>query len=625
MITTENRLTPEQMQAAQFKNGICAVIAVPGSGKTRTMMERIKVLVQDYNIPPENILGLTFTRNAADEMKQRLVYVLGDKSERVHLSTIHSFCYYLLKREGVVFEILSGKNQLIFLKQVMTALEIENLPVGSVLREISLAKNNVIPPDEFKILFEGDKTMALIGDIYAAYDTRKAKKMLFDFDDLLIQAYLLLKDDSDVRKKYQESFNNILVDEYQDTNPCQLELLRQLITANNNGSSFWIAGDDHQSIYGFAGASVGNILNFKDMFPGSDQFILDMNFRSSKKIVQACANLASHCQRQIHKDFKTNNSDGEDVIVLESSNEVTEALGLVGEITDLIERRGYEYQDIAVLYRANFQSLYVEEAFLQHKIPFYIQGGQSFYSRSEVKHLLDYLRVIDCPDSNEADEALLNIINIPNRYIGKRVKSELQDFAKANEVHLYQALKDMQFQPDYVRKNINTFADMMDGFIQDKDEYVPSEIIQFIRSHTDYDRWLADEDLPSPDNIKINNVDQLQIAAGRYDSISEFLEYTDTFQDTTVSDDPKGVNLMTIHKAKGLEFKIVFVIGMVEGLLPSKKGNIEEERRICFVAVSRAKELLYLSHPLSYLGVPSKKSVFISEILGLKEPENNPS
>jgi len=265
---TENRLTPEQLRAAQSKENIVMVVAIPGSGKTLTMINRISFLIQ-HGIPPENILGLTFTKNSALEMKERLLTVLGDKSERVHLSTIHSFCYYLLKKEGVAFEILTGKNQLIFLKKVMKNLEIENLSVGSVLREISLAKNNVIPPDEFKILFEGDKTMTSIANIYAAYDTRKAKKMLFDFDDLLIQAYQLLKDDPDVRKKYQESFNNILIDEYQDTNPCQLELLKLLITANNNGSSFWIAGDDHQSIFSFAGASVGNILNFKTMFPSA--------------------------------------------------------------------------------------------------------------------------------------------------------------------------------------------------------------------------------------------------------------------------------------------------------------------------------------------------------------------
>jgi len=187
---TENRLTPEQMQAAQSQNGIIAVIAVPGSGKTKTMMERIGILVNEFGIPPENILGLTFTRNAADEMKERLINVLGDKSERVHLSTIHSFCYYLLKRESVVFDILSDKNQMVFLKKVMKKMEIENLSVGAVLREISLAKNNVIPPDEFKILFEGDKTMTLIADIYEAYDTLKAKKMLFDFDDLLIRVHV---------------------------------------------------------------------------------------------------------------------------------------------------------------------------------------------------------------------------------------------------------------------------------------------------------------------------------------------------------------------------------------------------------------------------------------------------
>jgi len=475
--------------------------------------------------------------------------------------------------------------------------------------------------DEFRDLFTGDKTMIKIADIYERYDDLKFKKMLLDFDDLLIQVFILLRDNPAIKEKYLEMFNSVLIDEFQDTNPVQLEILKLLITENKDNSSFWVCGDDHQSIYGFAGASVGNILNFKTMFPLSEQFILELNFRSTKKIVQACSNLAMHFKRQIHKEFKTNNVKGDDVIVLESSNEMTEALALVREITDLVQRKGYKYNEIAVLYRANFQSLYPEEAFLQNKIPFYIQGGQNFYTRREVKILLDYLRVINDPDCDEADDALLNILNAPVRYISNKSKAELKEFCDKKDIHLYQGLKETRFDTPFVRKNIREFINFLDPLIQAVDTFRPSELLKLLRNNLDYDRFIVDEDLPTIDDVIIENLNHLQLSAARYDDIKSFLEYTDTFEDSNISENKDGVSLMTIHKSKGLEFKVVFLFGLVENLLPSAKGNIEEERRICFVAISRAMELLFLSYPLSYLNQPSKKSIFIDEILGNKEPE----
>ena len=615
-------LNPKQRKAAQFKDGIAAVIAIPGSGKTKTMMERIGILVNEHGIPPENILGLTFTRNAADEMRSRLVPVLGEMSSRVRLSTIHSFCLHLLKVEGLVFEILSGKEQLIFIKNVMKRLRVKDLTVGTVLREISLAKNNIITPEEFRVLFDDDKTMQKIADIYQAYDDTKENKLLYDFDDLLLEAYYLLRENKAIREKYQGSFQSILVDEFQDLNPAQFALLRLLIRedTDHDQSSFWVAGDDHQAIYSFTGASVANIINFQSMFPGSRQFILDLNYRSTPQILSACQNLIQHNIKQIHKDLKTNNPDGEDVIVLEASNEETEGLGLVNEIVDLVERRGYQYSDIAVLYRANFQSRYVEEAFQQNKIPYHIQNGQTFYDRWEVRCLLDYLRVINAPDSDVGDEALLNILNVPVRYVSNKVKDQLKEYCRERGIHLYQGLKSMIITIPYVRKLISELVKFMDPLIESAETMEPVQAIQMIRTTFDYDRFIVDEDIPSPDDVKISNINQLQLAAARYSTIGAFLEYTDSFQDETVGDDKEGVSLMTVHKAKGLEFPVVFVIGLVEGLMPSKKGNMEEERRICFVAISRAMYLLFLSYPLNYIGQPAKKSIFLDEILGNRQP-----
>ena len=420
-----DELNPEQQLAAKFHGGICVVIAVPGSGKTKTMMERIGFLVNEYKIPPENILGLTFTRNAADEMRNRLVPVLGNLSSRVFLATIHSFCYTVLKLEGHTFEILSGKEQLIFMKDVMKKLKIKDVSFGMALSEVSLAKNNLISVEDFKDLYVGDKTMLKIADVYEAYDREKSKKMLYDFDDLQIETYKLLKEKITVREKYREIFRHLLIDEFQDICPCQMEVLKLLIgnSDDGDGSSFWVTGDDAQSIYGWIGASVGNIINFKSMFPESEQIILNLNYRSTPQILKACQNLIRHNQRQIHKTLETHNPDGEEVIVLESSSEMTESLSVVNEIKELVERKDYAYKDIAVLYRCNFQSRVIEEAFLQHKIPYHIANGLSFYDRKEVVILLDYLRVISNPESDVGDEALKNIINVPNRYLGTKVYS----------------------------------------------------------------------------------------------------------------------------------------------------------------------------------------------------------
>jgi len=268
-----------------------------------------------------------------------------------------------------------------------------------------------------------------------------------------------------------------------DTNPVQFSILKLLVNPDNgNDSSFWICGDDAQSIYGFTGASVGNILNFKSMFPESEQIILNLNYRSTPQILRACQNLIRHNEKQIQKALETMNADGDDVSVLESSSEETEALTVVNEINELIERQGFKHSDIAVLYRANFQSRYLEETFQQHKIPYHITNGQCFYDRKEVKVLLDYLRVISNPNSDDGNDALVNIINVPNRYIGRKFIQELKDFSIRRGVHLYEGLKSMGIDLVYVRKNVREFVSFMDPLIDDAGNLMPSEVIQLLRS-----------------------------------------------------------------------------------------------------------------------------------------------
>lgn len=605
-------LNEQQQRAANFKNGICAVIAVPGAGKTSTMTARIGMLVKEHGVAPENILGLTFTRNAAEAMRQKLSPVLNELASRVTLSTIHSFCYWLLKSEGKVFEILSGKDLLIMVRKIMKDLGVKDISTGMVLSEISLAKNNLISVEEFRDLYDGDRGMQKVGEIYKAYEAEKTKRMLLDFDDLLVQTHRLLSDNQEVREKYRSIFKHLMIDEFQDTNPAQMEILKLLIDTSN-GASFWVCGDDAQSIYAFTGASVANILNFKRLFPDSQEVILNLNYRSTPQIITACQNLINHNVRKIEKNLHAQKESGDEIMVLECISEEDEAKSVADEIIDLTSSKRFEHKDIAILYRANFQSRVVEECFLQIKIPYRIENGMSFYQRREVKILLDYMRLINGPESDDGDEALKSVINFPNRYIGKKFISELERFAAKNGTHLYPALKTMPADVPYVRKNVKDLVQFLGPLIDQKME--PGELIALLRNALDYDRLICEDEIPTPDDVKIANLNQLQLAATKYNDLATFLAYTDSFKGETAND-KNGVSLMTIHKGKGLEFPVVFVIGLVEGILPSKRGDLEEERRICFVGISRAMKKLYVAYSHTYLGQPAKKSIFLDEILG---------
>jgi DNA helicase-2/ATP-dependent DNA helicase PcrA len=606
------QLNDQQKAAADFTNGIASVIAVPGSGKTLTMSHRIGNLVKK-GIPPESILGLTFTRNAAHAMRQKLLPVLGDKGARVNLSTIHSFSLNLLKNEGRSFELLTGSEQIRFIKKLMKKLKVRNIPTGMILREIGLAKNNLISIDEFDALYGHDETMIKICEIYRAYEADKLKKLLVDFNDLLIETYNLLKTDKEIKKKYLSMYHHILVDEFQDTNPAQLHILYELINTDSNDRSFWVCGDDWQSIYSFTGASVGNILNFNQFHKKSKQFILNLNYRSTPQILAACQNLINQNTKKIHKTLETSNPSGDDIVVIECSNEEDEGIKVVNEIMDLTMAAGYQHKDLAILYRANALSRVIEDVLKQHKIPYHIENGMSFYERIEVRVLLDYLRLINNPDSDEGNDALKNVINIPNRYIGRRFVSSLDEFAEKRNVHLYSALRTMPIDIPYLKRFVKEFIRLMDPLIKNKGQIEPAEIIHILREGLDYDRYISEDDIPSPDDSKIENINQLQIAAGKYNDIKSLLNYTDSFKEEQ-SNDKNGVSLMTIHKSKGLEFPAVFVIGWIEGILPNKQGDIEEERRIGFVAMSRAMNKLYLTYCQKYQGRSIQRSRFLDEI-----------
>jgi DNA helicase-2/ATP-dependent DNA helicase PcrA len=610
------QLNDQQLAASRFKSGIASVLAVPGSGKTLTMTNRIANLIHEHHVPPETILALTFTRNAAKAMRDKLKVLLNSASSKVTLSTIHAWSMWLLKEEGKTFDLLHGKEQLRFIRGVMKKHRV-NFSTCAIMREINLAKNNLISPDEMKKMNQDDFMMQKIASVYESYEKEKKKKFLLDFNDLLWEASSILKNNPDIREKYQQVFHHILVDEYQDTNPAQLELLKNLV-GNNHGSSFYVTGDDWQSIFSFTGADVSNILNFQQMYPESKQFILDINYRSTPQILEACLNLIKHNVNKIDKELNTNNQNGQDIMIIEASNEEDEVNKIVMEIEDL--KSEYDWNDIAILYRSNNQSMVVEEALLKHEIPYHIENGITFYQKPEVKALLDYLRLIQEPNTTDGDDALISILNIPNRYIGRRFITQLEEYAD-HQKYLYQALKEMPIDVPYLRQNVKGFTRLIDSLIARKEDIEPSELLLMIRESLDYDRWIAEDDIQRPDDNLIANIDQLQLTAGKYHDIPSLLNYTDSFLEQRQESDD-GVSLMTIHKAKGLEFPVVFVIGFVDGVLPNAMGDIEEERRVAFVGISRAMKLLYLSYSTKHMGRAAKVSPFLEEIQGKKEHGN---
>ena len=611
-----HELNEKQRQAAEFMFGTAAVIAIPGSGKTLTMAARIGHLVES-GIAPEKILGLTFTRNAAGAMREKLRPVLLDRASLVPLSTIHSFCHRLLKEEGHTFGVVSGRRQVHLVKRVIRKLRIDSVTPAFALREIGLAKSRLLDAERFQALHcKEDDSLAPVARVYAAYEEEKRRRLLLDFHDLLLETHRMLSVHADWRASCRHAYPHILVDEYQDTNPAQVAILN-LLAGRGDRSSLWVCGDDWQSIFSFTGARVENILSFSDRHPQSERFILDVNYRSTPQILAACQNLISHNEYKIDKTLNTINPPGENVIVISARSETDEAEKVVTEIRDLVEGGPFAYRDIAVLYRANSQSRSMEEALSKQDIPYRIESEASFYHRYEVGVLLQYMQLVDAPDTFDADEAVKAIINAPNRYVARRFIQQLETYAESNDLHLYPALKVMPPPGGNIDHGACAFTELIDDLIRERSLLGPAGLIERIRSILDFDRRLVEE-LAEPVDVPLESLDQLQMAAGRYKHLHEFLEYADAVRNSNGTDE-EGVTLSTIHKAKGLEFAVVFVIGMVEGVMPNVNGDLEEERRIAFVAMSRAMQRLYLSWSVSWLGRPAARSSFIAEALNRKE------
>lgn len=621
-------LNPQQKEAVLYNNGPSLVIAGAGSGKTRVLTYKVAYLL-DLGLPPENILALTFTNKAAAEMKQRIARMVGyNKSKGLAMGTFHSIFARILRSEAGYlsltpsFTIYDTDDSKSLVKAVMKDMGIDTKQAEKqytpsfVLSRISAAKNSVMFPKDYIVsdfaLQDKRRDMPRVGEIYTEYMRRLRAANAVDFDDLLLLTYVLFRDNEEILQKYRERFQFILVDEYQDTNTLQYYIVRMLAAQHHR---VCVVGDDAQSIYAFRGAKIGNILNFCNNFPEARTFKLERNYRSTKNIVSAAGSLIKKNRGQLPKNVYSEKEDGEKVKIIETRSDDEEARMIAGKIKDM-GNRGASYDDFAILYRTNSQSRKLEDALRSLSVPYEIYGGTSFYQRKEVKDILAYLRLI----ANHADdEAFRRIINVPARGIGNVTMTRIAESARNNNTSLF----DTASAPDKyglevspaAKTKIVAFTGMIGKYTGMTDNMNALEIARELVNELDLN--LTDEKygILTPDECsRLENISELLGSIGEFcesrqsegeeASLTGFLSLAvlATDQDTKKEDEDKPkVALMTIHAAKGLEFPNVFVAGMEDGLFPGPMSladneSIEEERRLLYVAMTRAGNLCVLSY-----------------------------
>ena len=608
-------LNKEQKEAVFYTEGPLLILAGAGSGKTRSLTHRIAYLIEEKGVAPWNILAITFTNKAAQEMRERACNLVGVGSEDLWISTFHATCSRILRRNIDLigydrnFTIYDTEDQKRLMKEVIKSMNIDSkqFPEKEVLNRISSAKNECIDAIDFRKYYADNYRDVKIADIYENYQKRLRENAALDFDDLLMKTVELFRACPDVLDFYQNRFLYIMVDEYQDTNTVQFKLIELLASKYRN---LCVVGDDDQSIYKFRGANIRNILNFEKVFPDTKVIRLEQNYRSSKNIISAANSVILHNTERKSKKLWTNNADGELVHFKRYESEYDEADGVVSYI-NFLSMRGVRYEDIAILYRTNAQSRVLEEKLKQRNIPYAIVKGISFYDRKEIKDLMSYLKTID---SGMDDLAAKRIINVPKRGIGLTTINRIQDYAIAHEMSFMDAVFACDEIPEIGRsaRKVREFGALIDQF---RAFYMETEDITALMDHilkkTDY---RADLEAEGSDEARsrLADIDELINDIVYYEenaeeaSLRDFLMEKDMYTLNSaidkLEDEKNKVLLMTLHNAKGLEFANVFMVGMEEGVFPGfmsmlsgDDSEIEEERRLCYVGITRAKERLYLS------------------------------
>ena len=617
-------LNDNQREAVEYCTGPSLVIAGAGSGKTRVLTYKIAYLL-NKGLAPWNILALTFTNKAAREMKGRIAQITtaGD-AQRLYMGTFHSIFARILRREREAigfesnFTIYDENDSRSLIKSIVKALGLDEKAYksASVHNFISMAKNHLITATEYaedRALIERDRTarMPAIHLIYKAYEARCRQANAMDFDDILLYTYLLFRDHREIREKYGQQFEYILVDEYQDTNYAQVSIISQLAETHRR---ICVVGDDYQSIYSFRGANIDNILDFKNKFDDARLFKLERNYRSTQLIVQAANSLMKHNQRQIPKDVYSKEAEGDKVLYKPCYSDREEAMVVTNELKRIKRNDKCDYGNFAVLYRTNAQSRSFEDEFRKQGIPYKIIGGLSFYQRKEIKDIIAYFRLISNPND---EEAFRRIINYPTRGIGNTTVQKIIDCAQRNTVSLWDTIANpVEYGLD-VNKGAMTklfaFRTLISGFIKNvalKDAYeLGREIIEKSGVSADIHSGSEPEDLARRENLEefmsaMQSFVDSRREEGREDNVylTDYLQEVALYTDADKEDDdtPK-VTLMTIHAAKGLEFPTVFVVGLEENIFPSpmsagSRREIEEERRLLYVAITRAERHCILTN-----------------------------
>lgn len=609
-------LNNEQREAVFCTEGPLLMLAGAGSGKTRSLTHRIAYLIEEKGVAPWNILAITFTNKAAQEMRERVDALVGYGSEDIWISTFHATCSRILRRHIDLlgydrnFTIYDASDQKSLMKEVLKEMKIDTkqFPERSVMSEISSAKNEYKSPLDYRNEYGSNFRNQRIADIYEHYQKRLKENNALDFDDLLVKMVDLFQTNPDVLEHYQDRFQYIMVDEYQDTNTAQFKFISLLASKYEN---LCVVGDDDQSIYKFRGANIGNILGFEHVFPDAKVIRLEQNYRSTKNILNAANAVIANNTSRKSKTLWTENSEGERIHFRQFMNGYEEAEYVVGEISRAHRENGAKYKDCAVLYRTNAQSRLFEEKCLLANIPYKIVGGVNFYARKEIKDLLCYLKTID---NSRDDLAVRRIINVPKRGIGATTLGRIQDYADKMSVSFYDALRVAEEVPSIGRSlsKIDGFVTFIQSLKSKAESYTVRELLEEVIELTGYVAELQAEDTDES-KARIENIDELISKTESYQeameeqgqtaTLSGFLEEIALIADIdSVDPDQDYVLLMTLHSAKGLEFPRVFLAGMEDGMFPSymsiisdDRSDLEEERRLCYVGITRAMENLTLT------------------------------
>ena len=627
-----NELNNMQKQAVLNTEGPCLVIAGAGSGKTKVLTHKIAYLIQEKNIKPWNILAITFTNKAANEMKERVEKLVGEVAKDMWIGTFHSICVRILRkyidRLGFdnTFLIFDTSDQKTLIKECMKTLKIDDkmFTDRSIIAEISNGKNEMLEPKEYQTKYAGDYRKEIIGKIYELYQKRLKENNAIDFDDIINYTIKILMENEDVLEYYTSKFKYVLVDEYQDTNKAQFTLVTILASKYGN---ITVVGDNDQGIYSFRGADISNILNFEKDFPGTKIIKLEQNYRCTGNILKAANSVIKHNENKYEKKLWTENDEGSLPVIYKSDDEYDEGRFIVEEINHLRREEYFKYSDFTILYRMNSQSRAIEEILRREAIPYKIVGGLKFYERKEIKDIISYLRLI----YNFSDNiSLKRVVNEPKRGIGKTSIDNIQEISEKTGLSMFDIIKHAdEYGLNRVKINAQEFIETIE-YLRSKIESLSiSELIKETLNKTGYVKALELENTTEAES-RIQNLEEFLTVAIEFEeeeaenTLGDFLEGITLSSDIDgMEDSEDSVTLMTLHSAKGLEFPVVFLVGLEEGIFPGNKSigepkEIEEERRLFYVGITRAKQYLYLtcSKKRTIFGSTSYNQIsrFINEI-----------